>query len=404
MLAAQRIVLGVTGSVACYKAVDLASKLTQAGAVVDVILTRAAQEFVRPLAFRGITHQPVVTDLFDSGSELAVEHVALAERANIVIVAPATANVIARMANGLADDALTCTILATRAPVVVAPAMDAYMYDNPATQENIKRLRERGVTIVGPAHGHLASGLTGIGRMAPVEEIMGVASMVQGRAKGDLAGRRIVVTAGGTQEPIDPVRFVGNRSSGKMGFAIAEAARDRGARVTLITAPTYLPDPPGIETMRVQSAREMQAAVQKAMADADALTMAAAVADYRPTRTASQKIKKTQDTLTVDLVKNPDILAEIRGDFVRVGFAAESQDVIANAQAKLRSKGLDIIVANDVSARDSGFSVDTNRVTLLDKSGQTEHLPLLLKIEVAHRILDRVAQLLRERGKKPART
>ncbi|MEK7681809.1 MAG: bifunctional phosphopantothenoylcysteine decarboxylase/phosphopantothenate--cysteine ligase CoaBC, partial [Chloroflexota bacterium] len=310
----------------------------------------------------------------------------------------------ARMANGLADDALTCTILATRAPVVVAPAMDAYMYDNPATQENIKRLRERGVTIVGPAHGHLASGLTGIGRMAPVEEIMGVASMVQGRAKGDLAGRRIVVTAGGTQEPIDPVRFVGNRSSGKMGFAIAEAARDRGARVTLITAPTYLPDPAGVETVRVQSAREMQAAVQKAVADADALTMAAAVADYRPTRTASQKIKKTQDTLTVDLVKNPDILAEIRGDFVRVGFAAESQDVIANAQAKLRSKGLDMIVANDVSARDSGFSVDTNRVTLLDRSGQTEHLPLLLKIEVAHRILDRVAQLLRERGKKPART
>ncbi|MEK7873861.1 MAG: bifunctional phosphopantothenoylcysteine decarboxylase/phosphopantothenate--cysteine ligase CoaBC, partial [Chloroflexota bacterium] len=238
MLAAQRIVLGVTGSIASYKAIDLASKLTQAGAVVDVILTRSAQEFVRPLAFRGITHQPVVTDLFDSGSELAVEHVALAERANIVIVAPATANIIARMANGLADDALTCTILATRAPVVVAPAMDAYMYDNPATQENIKRLRERGVTIVGPAHGHLASGLTGIGRMAPVEEIMGVASMVQGRAKGDLAGRRIVVTAGGTQEPIDPVRFVGNRSSGKMGFAIAEAARDRGARVTLITAPT----------------------------------------------------------------------------------------------------------------------------------------------------------------------
>ena len=404
MLAAQRIVLGVTGSIACYKAVDLASKLTQAGAVVDVIMTRSAQEFVRPIAFRSVTHQPVVTDLFDPESELAVEHVALAERADVVIVAPATANVIAKMANGLADDALTCTLLATRAPVVVAPAMDAHMYDNPATQENLKRLRERGVTIVGPAHGHLASGLTGMGRMAPVEEIMAVASMVQGRAKGDLAGRSIVVTAGGTQEPIDPVRFVGNRSSGKMGFAIAEAARDRGARVTLITAPTYLPDPAGVETVRVQSAREMQAAVQKAVADADALTMAAAVADYRPTKTASQKIKKTQDTLTVELVKNPDILAELRGDFVRVGFAAESQDVIANAQAKLRRKNLDMIVANDVSARDSGFTVDTNRVTILDRLGRTEELPLLLKSQVAHRILDRVVRLLEKRRKKPART
>ncbi|MBI4307683.1 MAG: bifunctional phosphopantothenoylcysteine decarboxylase/phosphopantothenate--cysteine ligase CoaBC [Chloroflexi bacterium] len=402
MLTEQRVVLGVTGSIACYKAVDLASKLVQAGALVDVVMTRAALEFVRPLAFRSITHRPVVSDLFDPDSELAVEHVALAERADIVVIAPATANIVAKMAHGMADDALTCTVLATKFPVVVAPAMDARMYDNPVTQENLRRLRDRGFTMVGPEHGRLASGLVGAGRLAPVEDIVGTVSMALGLRKGDLAGRHLVVTAGGTQEPIDPVRFVSNRSSGKMGFAIAEAARDRGARVALITAPTALPSPVGVETQRVQTAVDMRNAVVKAVVDADALVMAAAVADYQPAQASPQKIKKMRDTLSLELVKTPDILAETKGGFVRVGFAAESQDLIANAQAKLRSKGLDLIVGNDISARDSGFAVDTNRVVLLDRSGQVEHLPLMLKGEVAHRILDRVAKLLAERDKRTA--
>ena len=304
VLEGKTVVLGVTGSIACYKALDLASKLTQAGAQVDALMSYGATQFVTPLAFRSITHRPVVTDTFDPASELSVEHVALAQRADIVVVAPATANFIAKAAAGLADDPLTTTILATAAPVLIAPAMDGHMYDNPATQENLSRLQSRGVVVLGPASGRLASGIEGIGRLVETPELMGNIRTILGR-KGDLASYRIVVTAGGTQEPIDPVRVVTNRSSGKMGYALAEAARDRGAQVTLITAPTDLEDPSGVEMVRVGTALEMRDAVLKAVAEAHALIMAAAVADYRPMSESPQKMKKGSTALSLELGPQP---------------------------------------------------------------------------------------------------
>ena len=389
------VVLGVTGSIACYKALDLASKLTQAGALVDTIMSYGATQFVTPLAFRSITHRPVVTDTFDPDSELSVEHVALAQRADIVVVAPATAHFIAKVSGGLADDPLTTTILATEAPVLVAPAMDGHMYDNPATQENLSRLTSRGVTIVGPARGRLASGLISMGRLVETPELIGHISAVLGK-RGDLAGYTIVVSAGGTQEPIDPVRVITNRSSGKMGYAIAEAARDRGARVVLVAAPTSLADPVAVEMVKVATALEMRDAVLKALADAHALVMAAAVADYSPVFTVSHKVKKGAETWSIELGKTPDILEESRGRFIKVGFAAESEELLENARDKVLRKSLDLIVANDITAEGSGFSADTNKVLLVDKHGSVEDLPLMPKYEVAHHILDRVQRLLGE--------
>ena len=397
LLKDSRIALGVTGSIACYKAVELASKLTQEGALVDVIMTRGAANFLNPLTFRSITHRPVVTDLFDPQSALSMDHVAIAESADVIIVAPATAHAIAKLAWGLADDALTTTVLATRAPVVVAPAMDGHMYENPATQENVERLRSRGVTIAGPAEGRLASGLVGRGRLLEPSELLGHLRMVLGRT-GDLADLKVVVSAGGTQEPLDPVRVIANRSSGKMGYAIAEAARDRGANCVIVSAPTNLPDPIGARVVKVQTALEMRDAVLHQCRDADALIMAAAVADWRPAQPADHKVKKgASDTWSIELTKNPDILAEAQGDhLVKVGFAAESEDLLANAQAKLVSKGLDLIVANDITAEDSGFAVDTNRVMLLDREGGVDQWPLLTKYQVGDRILDRVAAIIRQ--------
>jgi phosphopantothenoylcysteine decarboxylase/phosphopantothenate--cysteine ligase len=389
----KNVVLGVTGSIAAYKAVDLASRLTQRGLVVDVVMTGAAMEFVTPLAFRSITHRPVVTEMFELASEFSVEHIALAERADVMVVAPATANTIAKLAVGIADEMLSCTVLATRSPVIVAPAMDAGMYENPVTQENLEKLRSRGVVIVGPGHGRLASGLIGPGRLVDNEEILGAVFQAMGRG-GDLAGRRIIVSAGGTQEPIDLARVISNRSSGKMGYALAEAARDRGAEVALVTGPTALAPPAAIEVVPVRTALEMQEAVQKAVEGADALIMAAAVADYRTASSTDGKIKSESDTLALELVKTPDIVGEMKGDFVKVGFAAESGDLEARAAEKLKKKQLDLIVVNDISAEDSGFAVDTNRVTLIGRDGKAEPLPLMLKSEVAHKILDRVAQLL----------
>ena len=396
VLEGKTVVLGVTGSIACYKALDLASKLTQAGAQVDALMSYGATQFVTPLAFRSITHRPVVTDTFDPASELSVEHVALAQRADIVVVAPATANFIAKAAAGLADDPLTTTILATAAPVLIAPAMDGHMYDNPATQENLSRLQSRGVVVLGPASGRLASGIEGIGRLVETPELMGNIRTILGR-KGDLASYRIVVTAGGTQEPIDPVRVVTNRSSGKMGYALAEAARDRGAQVTLITAPTDLEDPSGVEMVRVGTALEMRDAVLKAVAEAHALIMAAAVADYRPMSESPQKMKKGSTALSLELGLNPDILAEAKGGFLRVGFAAETGDLLENARGKLQSKSLDLIVANNVTADRSGFGSDDNKVLIVDRNGTVEDLPLMSKDTVAHHILDRVGPLLRDR-------
>jgi phosphopantothenoylcysteine decarboxylase/phosphopantothenate--cysteine ligase len=287
-------------------------------------------------------------------------------------------------------------VLATRAPIILAPAMHTEMFQNPVTQENITKLKDRGFTIIEPDYGHLASGGTGIGRLAETETIIGTIKQVLGRS-GDLAGRQIMVTAGGTQEPIDPVRHISNRSSGKMGYAVAEAARDRGASVTLITAPTTLPKPIGMEVIHVETAVQMKEAVAKAITQADALIMAAAVADYQPKNTATAKIKKEALGLTLELIRTPDIISEVKGNFLKVGFAAESEDVIENARQKLEKKQLDLIMANDITARESGFDADTNKVTLIDRGGKAESLPLLTKREVADRILDRVVGLLSAR-------
>jgi phosphopantothenoylcysteine decarboxylase/phosphopantothenate--cysteine ligase len=394
MLNDKTIVLGVSGSIAAYKAADLASKLTQAGARVNVVMTEAATRFVTPLTFRSLTGRPVVTSMWELSSEFSIEHIALADSAQIVVIAPATANVIAKLANGIADDMLTATVLATGAPVIIAPAMHANMFSNPVTRDNLARLKARGFTIVGPERGHLASGDTGEGRLAEIEQIMANITEVLKRST-DLSGRRIVVTAGGTQEPIDPARHIGNRSSGKMGYALAEAARDRGAQVTLITAPTHLPEPAGIAVVRVRTAAEMKQAVAQAVKKADALLMAAAVADYQPQSPAQTKIKKQSPELTLELVRTPDILSEVKGSFIKVGFAAESEDIVANAQKKLARKGLDLMVANDITEPESGFGADTNKVTIIDKEDNVENLPLMSKREVAERILDRVVGLLK---------
>lgn len=392
------IVLGVCGSIASYKAADIASKLTQAGAQVDVILTASAQQFVTPLTFRSLTLRPVVTDMFDVQSAAAEEHVALARAAAAMLIAPASANTIARLAHGMADDMVALTALATTAPVVIAPAMDAQMWAHPATQANVALLRERGVIFVGPAEGRLASGHVGLGRLVETAAILGALRQALG-AHGDLAGRRVVISAGGTHEPLDPVRFLGNRSSGKMGFAIAEAARDRGAQVTLVCGPVALPTPYGVERIDVETTTEMASAVSEATAGCDALIMAAAPADFRPAAKAEQKIKRTGETLRIELVPNEDIIAGLKGGFVKVGFAAETEQVLVHAHAKIAKKGLDLIAANDVTAAQAGFGYDTNLVTLIDAAGKVDELPLLSKYAVGHRILDRVAAILEQRGR-----
>ena len=381
-LSKKRIVLGVTGSIACYKSIDLASKFTQAGAEVDVILTDSATKFVTPLSFKSITHRQVVTNIFDINSELAVNHVALAVQSDIFVIAPASANTIAKLANGLSDNALLTSVLATKSPIVIAPAMDANMFENAATQRNVATLMSDGMFIAGPAKGRLASGLTGLGRMVEPRDLVGVTEMVLGK-NGDFSGKRIVVSAGGTQEAIDPVRTISNRSSGKMGYAIAEAA---------------LPDLVGVRTIKIESALEMKEVLGEECNDAHSIIMAAAVADWRPVRTLKSKAKKSnKETWKINLTKNPDIIANIdsisskeSGNIVKVGFAAESENIIENSSAKISKKGLDFIVANDITAADSGFSVDTNKVTIIHADGTIEKLPLMSKYEVGNAILDRV--------------
>lgn len=389
----KHIVLGVSGSIACYKAVELASKLIQADAIVNVAMTYEATQFISPLTFQSITHHPVATNLFDPGSELAMDHVALAQRADLIVVAPATANIIAKLSHGMADDVVTTTALASPAPTLIAPAMDGNMWQNQATQENTDRLRHRGVTIVGPLRGRLASGTLGVGRMAEPLDIIDQIRATLG-SNGDLAGKKFVVSAGGTQEPLDPVRMITNHSSGKMGFALARAARDRGASTVLITGPTTLPKPGTVEVIEVTTALEMLAAVEQACEGADALIMAAAVSDYRPKVSANQKLKKEQQVLSLELIKNPDIIATIKGPIKKIGFAAESEDLIQNALQKMSLKDLDLIVANDITEPASGFGSDFNRVTILDRQGNADNLPLLNKDEVAHNIVERIKNLL----------
>jgi phosphopantothenoylcysteine decarboxylase/phosphopantothenate--cysteine ligase len=397
----RRILMGITGSIAAYKAADLASKLTQAGARVEVILTEAAQYFVHPITFQSVTGLRAYTDSDLWGSEAHVLHIGLAEATDLLIIAPATANTIAKLAHGQADSLLTVTALAARCPLLLAPAMDSGMFEHPATQANLKILEERGVVLAGPAEGRMASGLIGKGRMVEPAELMGHIRWVLGR-EGPLAGRKVLVTAGGTHEPIDPVRVIANRSSGKQGFALAQAALDLGADVTLITGPVHLTSPVGVRRVDVTTATEMRDAVLSALEDTDALLMAAAVADFRPVKAVKGKIKRRKGPPEVQLEATDDILGLVtshsKAPKVVVGFAAESQDMTDNARAKLEEKGLDLIVANDITAADSGFSVDTNRVTLLNADGAIEELPLLSKTEVAEEVLDKVVALLGKDG------
>lgn len=394
-LTKKSVVVGVSGSIAAYKAADLASKLTQAGAAVDVVLTPAAAKFVSPLTFQSLTGRPAYVDMFDTASGASELHVELARRADVLLVAPATATTIARLALGLAEDMLSLTALATRAPIAVCPAMDPHMYEHEATRGHLETLRGRGVHIIGPEVGRLASGHSGAGRMSEVDTIMGALRYVLG-VGGDLAAKKVVVSAGGTRESIDPVRFIGNYSSGKMGYAVAEAARDRGAEVVLVAGETALPEPYAVRVIPVRRAAEMRDAVLAEAAGADVLIMAAAVADYQPAEPIGQKIKRRGEGLSLSLVHTPDIIAEVarRDGLVKVGFAAESEELVANARKKLEAKGLDLIVANDITASDAGFGADSNRVTLIDGDGE-EELPLMAKYDVAQRILDRVAAIAR---------
>jgi len=394
----KNIVLGVTGSIACYKAADLCSKLVQLGANVDVILTEAAQKFINPLTFKSIAHRPVITNLYDPESEIAMAHVALAQRADLVVIAPTTANMIGKLASGLADDPISLTVIATSAPLVLAPAMDANMFEAAIVQENVLKLKKRGATIVGPITGRLASGLTGTGRMIEVKELIGHLSAELGK-NSQLAGRKIVVTAGGTIESIDPVRILTNRSSGKMGYAIAEAARDNGANTVLITAATQLSDPSAIEVIHVENTEDMYKAVIKASKNADALIMAAAVSDYKARLKSPHKSKKgSSNSPYLELETNPDILAEANGAKVKVGFAAETEDLLKNARIKLDSKGADLLVANDVSSSNGVFGSDTNKVTIIGSCGFIEDLPRMSKYSVAQNILHRVVEILKNRS------
>ena len=402
ILSGKHIILGVTGSIAAYKAVDLASKLTQAGAQVDVILTGAAEKFITPLTFQSVTGRRAYVDSDLWGNEAHVLHVGLGHQADVLVIAPCTANTIAKLAHGQADSLLTVTALASTAPLVIAPAMDGGMFDHPATQENLDTLRKRGADIIEPVEGHLASGLTGIGRLPETATLIGHLRLILGR-RGLLANKKVVLTAGGTQEPLDPVRVLTNRSSGKQGYALAQAALDAGAQVTLITTPTALTPPVGTNIINVETARQMLDAVLKESDGCDALIMAAAVADFRPKNMAKDKIKKEGGVPQIELEATEDILKAVSASGlgrsgarprVVAGFAAESQSLIENAVNKLQSKKLDLIAANDISAEDAGFAVETNRITLLFADGRKESLALMSKTEVAEIIIERIAALL----------
>jgi phosphopantothenoylcysteine decarboxylase/phosphopantothenate--cysteine ligase len=393
----KHVTLGVTGSIAAYKAVGLASALYQAGAIVDVAMTPDAQQFLQPLSLQAITHRPVFADLWAPGMETDIAHVTLGQQSDVIIIAPATANMLAKLAHGLADDPVSVTALAARCPIVVAPAMDAGMFSHPATVANVELVKARGVVVVEPESGHLASGLVGLGRLAAPENILDIVRATLG-ARGDLAGRRVLVTAGGTREPIDPVRYIGNHSSGKMGYAIAEVARDRGADVVLVSAPTAIRAPAGLRVVHVNSAQEMLTALTEHYSSHDALIMAAAVADFNVGPPADHKIKRGEHELDLRLLPNPDLLAATallwtEKHPVRVGFAAETQDMIEHATDKLARKSLDLIVANDVLA--DVFGADTNQVTLLWSDGRRAELPRMPKIDVAEHVLDAVAALFR---------
>ncbi len=399
-MTAMRITLGVTGGVAAYKAAELVRRLQQDGFTLQVVMTRGAREFVTPLTFAALSGQKVITDLFgESGGEAnlesAIEHIAVAQRTDLLLVAPATADILAKFARGIADDFLTTLYLASTAPVVLAPAMNVNMWNHAATQENVEMLRARGVKIVDPDEGYLACGMTGAGRLAGQEAIVAAVHEAL-HAVRDLAGERILVTAGPTCEDLDPVRYLTNRSSGKMGYAVAKAAARRGANVILVSGPTSLETPAGVERISVRSAEEMQRAVQEKVASCSIAIFAAAVADYRPAQTSGQKIKRNKESLTISLEPTPDILAGVarnKGERFIVGFAAETDHVAENARKKLAAKNADLIVANDVTTEGAGFDHDTNVVTLFARDGRDLALPRMSKNEVAQRVLDEIVRL-----------
>lgn len=396
MLKDKNVILGVTGGIAAYKSVEIASRLRKAGASVHVIMTAGAQNFVTSMTFREITGNPVVTTMWGEITNHQVEHIALAELADLVIIAPATANFIAKAAAGMADDMLTTTVLATKVPIFFAPAMNSNMYNNQLTQANIKRLVELGWRFIPPASGHLACGTDGIGRLPEPTEILDFV-VAELSHEEDFIGKKLLVTAAGTYEPIDPVRYIGNRSSGKMGYAIAEAAKKRGAEVTLVSGPSALTAPAGVKLVRVETAAQMRQAVMEVFDEADIIIKAAAVADYRVREVADQKIKKNDDELVLVLEKNPDILFELgqkkKSGQILVGFAAETQHLLEYAKAKLEKKNLDMIVANDVSRKDAGFNVDTNAVKLLYRDGTVQELPVMTKYKLANELLNMVIKL-----------
>lgn len=404
MLKNRCIVLGVTGGIAAYKAVELLRLLTKAGAEVHVIMTAAAREFVTPLTFQTLSGNPVHTELFNLIAEREIGHISLADRADLFVIAPATANIIGKMAGGIADDMLTTTVMATRAPVVIAPAMNVNMYTNPLYRENEERLRRFGCSIVPPVEGTLACGWEGNGKLAPPEVIFDAA--VAALCRKDLQGMTVMVTAGPTREELDPVRYISNHSSGRMGYALARAARHRGARVMLVSGPVSLSPPPGVETVNVVSAADMHRAVMERAGQCSVIIKAAAVADYRPQVRMTEKIKKGGDERSIPLVKNPDILAELGKRDDRpylVGFAAETENLSHYALGKLQQKNADMIVANDVSRADAGFNVGTNRAHLFFRDGRELECPLMSKDELAHRILDQVlAECRREKENAPA--
>jgi phosphopantothenoylcysteine decarboxylase/phosphopantothenate--cysteine ligase len=404
-----RVALGVSGGVAAYKAAELVRRLQQEGIDVQVVMTKSAQEFVTPLTFAALTGQKVITEMFGDESaganvESAIEHIAVAQRIDLLIVAPATANTIAKMAHGVADDFLTTLYLATTAPVVVAPAMNVNMWEHAATQENVDKLRGRGVHIVPPDEGYLACGMTGAGRLASVEAIAKAVCERLG-IEHDLENETVIVTAGPTCEDLDPVRYLTNRSSGKMGYALAEAAARRGARVVLISGPTRLDPPQGVEFISVRTTEQMQAAVTERLPHATAIIMAAAVADFRPVTPETKKMKRGDGRVVLELESTPDILAGIarnKGERIVVGFAAETDHVAEHARAKLESKQADVIVANDVTAEGAGFDHETNIITLYSRDGSEKAFPRMPKIDAAHRILDRILELRRAGRELPA--
>lgn len=396
VLAGKTIAVGVTGSIAAYKAVEIVRRLVERGAQVHVLMTESASRFVAPLTFQTLSRNPVLTDLFAPVADWEIEHVVMAERIALLLIAPATANAIARLATGIADDPLTCLCLSTRAPVLVAPAMDSDMLLHPATQANIERLKQMGYRIIAPAEGPLASGKSGPGRLPDVQEILAQVEAALSPS-GCLAGKKVVVTAGPTWEPIDPVRHISNPSSGKMGYAIAAEARRRGAQAVLVSGPTSLADPPGAQVVRVRTAREMLSACLEHCRKADAFISAAAVADYAPVRASKEKRKKTEPTMTLKLARTPDIIESVSRRArpkVVVGFAAETSNLIANARQKLRRKGLDVIVANDVSKPDEVFGSDLTSVVLIFKDGAQQRAERAPKAEIAQRIMDAVGRLL----------